>query len=450
MFLAASLSPLGSTMIAVALPSIGSELGVPSGLLTQWLVSSYLITGIAVMSPGGKLGDRIGHARCLTLGMIIYGVGSAAGFVFGNLPSLAAARVAMAAGGALTVPATMALLRNVTPEARRPRTFGYFGSVMGTAAAIGPLVGGELTARFGWRSIFVANIPVILTAMALIRTVVPAVTKPSEAPNGKSMRFDIEGSILLGIGLMLLVIATQVQGTAAFWSAIAGVFLLAIFIAWERNVQEPVLDLRLYTRRTFAAANAVIGLQNLAMYAMLFQLPIFFEQVRSAPPGQTGRTVIAMMIAMVVAAPLGGRLAEHLGVRRTVLAGCTLSLAGLYSAGRFAEIQTFDDILMGLILMGIGIGLSSAPAQAASMSAVSRAEAGMAGGAVSTARYIGGVIGISALGYLLGSGLGVSSHTRAVSVYGLALGVATVSALLLPGRVAHATGSVPTTTVKID
>jgi MFS family permease len=382
--------------------------------------------------------------------MIIYGVGSAAGFVFGNLASLAAARIAMAAGGALTVPATMALLRNVTPEARRPRTFGYFGSVMGTAAAIGPLVGGELTARFGWRSIFVANIPVILTSMALIRAVVPAVTKPAGVPDGKSTRFDIEGSVLLGIGLTLLVIATQVQGTTAFWSAIAGVFLLAIFVAWERRVQEPVLDLRLYTRRTFAAANAVIGLQNLAMYAMLFQLPIFFEQVRSVPPGQTGRTVIAMMIAMVIAAPLGGRLAEHFGVRSTVLAGCTLCLAGLYGAGRFAEIQSSDDILMGLILMGIGIGLSSAPAQAASMSAVSRTEAGMAGGAISTARYIGGVIGISALGYVLGSGLGVSSHTRAASVYGLALGVATVSALLLPGRVTHATASVATTAVKID
>ena len=171
MFLAASLSPLGSTMIAVALPSIGSELGVESGELTQWLVSSYLIVAIAIatMSPGGKLGDRIGHRRSLIIGMTIYGAGSIVGFSLANLPSLAFARIAMAAGGAMSVPATMALLRNLVPPERRARTFGYFGSVMGTAAGIGPLVGGELTALFGWRSVFIANIPVILLAYFLIR-----------------------------------------------------------------------------------------------------------------------------------------------------------------------------------------------------------------------------------------------------------------------------------------
>src|SRR5688500_6177233 len=140
MFLAASLSPLGSTMIAVALPSIGAELRVDSGVLTQWLVSSYLIAGIALMSPAGKLGDLIGHRNSLIVGMTIYGIGSAGGFVFANVPSVAIARTAQARGGAMTVPATMALLRNVVAPEKRARTFGYFGSVMGTAAAVGPLI----------------------------------------------------------------------------------------------------------------------------------------------------------------------------------------------------------------------------------------------------------------------------------------------------------------------
>jgi len=112
MFLAAALSPLGSTMIAVALPSIGRELGVPGGALTQWLVASYLIAGIAVMSACGKLGDLIGHRRSLAVGMTIYGVGSALGGVLATLPSLAFARISMAIGGAMTVPAAMAILRN--------------------------------------------------------------------------------------------------------------------------------------------------------------------------------------------------------------------------------------------------------------------------------------------------------------------------------------------------
>ena len=311
MFLAASLSPLGSTMIAVALPSIGSEVGVGSGALTQWLVSSYLIVGIATMSPGGKLGDRIGHRRALVIGMAIYGAGSIVGFVLANLPSLAFARVAMAAGGAMAVPATMALLRNLVPPERRARTFGYFGSVMGTAAGVGPLVGGELTAIFGWRSVFIANIPVILLAYFLMRRgtaalrLVAASEASARSEDRPSPRFDVLGSVLLGSGLTLLVVAAQTSGSTALSAAFVAAGLLAVFAWWEQRVEEPVLDLRLFLQPTFAASSAVIGLQNLAMYALLFQLPIFFEQVRNTEPGTTGRTIIGMMITMVIFSPMG-------------------------------------------------------------------------------------------------------------------------------------------------
>jgi MFS family permease len=438
MFLAAALSPLGSTMIAVALPSIGIELGVASGALTQWLVSSYLIVGIAAMSPGGKLGDLLGHRKSLVVGMSIYGVGSAAGFVFATLPSLALARVAMAAGGAMTVPATMALLRNVVPAEKRPRTFGYFGSVMGTAAAIGPLIGGELTARFGWRAVFIANIPVIVVALALIRGagLGRSETKAADAAAAAvpSSRFDVEGSVMLSAALALLVAASQMSGGIALQAGLAGCVLLALFVVWEQRAFAPVLDLRLYLDRSFAAGNAVVGLQNLAMYALLFQLPIFFEQVRGVEPGVTGRTIIGMMVAMVACAPIGGLLSERIGARTTAFAGSLTSLAGLSLIGTFEAVHAPADVLGGLVLMGAGLGLSSAPSQAAAMSAVDRSKAGMAGGALSTARYIGGVLGISVLGLLLNSGAGLAPHGAAVRFYGLALIAAALTALFLPGR----------------
>ena len=435
MFLAASLSPLGSTMIAVALPSIGSELGVESGRLTQWLVSSYLIVGIAAMSPGGRLGDRIGHRRGLVLGMTIYGVGSIVGFTVATLPSLAFARIAMAAGGAMTVPATMALLRNLVPFEKRPRAFGYFGSVMGTAAAIGPLVGGELTAQFGWRSVFIANIPVILLSYWLIRLTTKA-EKPLDGDAApKPARFDILGSVLLGLGLTLLVVAAQMSGSASWGPAFVGAGLLVGFVRWERRVAEPVLDLRLFLQPTFTAASIVIGLQNLAMYSLLFQLPIFFEQVRGVDPGMIGRTIIAMMVAMILCSPLGGRVSEIVGARATAFVGTLTSLLGVYLVSDFQALQTPGDTLIGLMLVGAGLGLSSAPSQAAAMSAVNRANAGMAGGAVSTARYIGGVIGITTLGYLLaGDQPGADAHSAAAAVYSVALILAAISALALPGR----------------
>jgi EmrB/QacA subfamily drug resistance transporter len=431
MFLAAALSPLGSTMIAVALPSISSELGVSGGALTQWLVASYLIAGIAAMSPCGKLGDLIGHRRGLLIGMSIYAAGSVLGFLVATLPALALARIAMAVGGAMVVPATMAVLRNSVAEERRPRAFGMFGAVMGTAAAVGPLLGGELTAHFGWRAVFVANLPVIIVAFGLIRLAGPG-DPPATVEHRP--RFDVEGSVLLAAALTALVAASHMKGALVPWIVFAGIVLLAAFVAWERRTVAPVLELRMFARREFAAGSAVVGLQNLAMYALLFQVPIFFEQVRGIHSGATGRVLIGMMIAMVIFAPLGGRLSERLGARLIALIGCLVSLAGLFMIADFSKLAVPAHALPGLILVGAGLGLATSPSQSAAMSAVDRSQAGMAGGALSTSRYLGGVLGISVLGALLASNAGVVSHRGAAMCYEVALVIASLASLMLPGK----------------
>jgi len=441
-FLAAALSPLGSTMIAVALPSISAELHVPGGALTQWLVASYLIAGIAAMGPCGKIGDLIGHRRSLTIGMTIYGTGSALGFLLATLPTLAFARIAMAVGGAMVVPATMALLRNSVPEERRPRTFGWFGSVMGTAAAIGPLAGGELVARFGWRAVFVANLPVILLAFALIR-IAGRPAGDGHPPAGPQPRFDIEGSALLAVSLTLLVVASRMNGALAPWLIAAGLALAAAFVGWERRAAAPIMDLRLFAHRPFAAGNAVVGLQNLAMYALLFQLPIFFEQVRGIHSGTTGRALIGMMVAMVVFAPVGGRLAERFGARTIAVLGSIVSLAGALLLANFSRLLVPADALAGLVLVGAGLGLATSPSQAVAMSTVAPGQAGMAAGALSTSRYLGGVIGISVLAALLRADAGVASHRAAAIGDAIALGVSVLAAAMLPARTRAATASVP-------
>jgi len=334
----------------------------------------------------------------------------------------------------------MALLRNLVPYERRPRAFGYFGSAMGIAAAIGPLVGGELTTRFGWRAVFIANLPVIVVSWALIRR---ATRESRKAPSREAAvraraglpPFDVLGSILLGVGLALLVIAVQMSGAGVWGAAVGGAVVLGLFVGWERRVAQPVVDLRMFLVPTFAAASLVIGLQNLAMYSLLFQLPIFFERVRGVEPGAIGRSIIAMMLAMVVCSPLGGRISERLGTRATALAGTLVSLLGVWLISDLQAVRSPGDIVPGLILMGAGLGLSAAPSQAAAMSTALQGDAGMAGGAVSTARYIGAVIGISALGYMLGGRETViEEHTAATAVYLGALVVAALSTLALPGR----------------
>lgn len=430
MMLAAALAPLGSTMIAVALPAIGHDVGASDAELTQWLVSSYMIAAIALQSPGGKLGDRIGHRNAILLGLLLVGTAGVVGYAMLDLHALALARVLMAAGGAVIIPASMAMVRvRIDPE-RRARWFGYFGACMGLAAAIGPLVGGELTQAFGWRSLFAAVLPVVLLSLATLPFFgrdARSAHLPPPAP------FDVVGSVLLGAGLAALVIATR-MGERGLWLAASGAAMLLAFPLWERRAASPVVDFRLFKSPAFAAGGLIIALQNLAMYALLFQTPIFFKQVRHVESREMGHSLLAMTLAMMIASILGGRLSEKLGARLQVALGSALALGGLWWFHDFASIQTPTEVLPGLVLMGTGLGLSSAPSQAAAMAAAQRESAGMAAGALSTMRYVGGVIGIAVLGAQIADATNIAAHQSTVFVYAAALVAALALAGLLPGR----------------
>jgi MFS family permease len=432
MMLAATLAPLGSTMIAVALPGIGSDLGTPEADLTQWLVSSYLIASIALQSPGGKLGDRISHRRALLLGLALVATGSALGFLVARLPALVAARVLMASGGAAIVPAVVAIVRNHVAAERRARAFGYFGACMGLAAAVGPLVGGELTLRFGWRAIFAANLPVIAVALALVLGWARALAH--DPPPAERPRFDLLGSAVLAVGITLPVIALRSGGASAVWVGALGLALLALLPRIERTRPEPVIDFALFRSAPFVAGGTIVGLHNLAMYSLLFQLPIFFSAARGEGAEQMGRAMAALTLMMVVGALVGGRLSEILGARLQVLLGTLAALGGLWWFLDWGRLLTPLDAVPGLALLGAGIGISQGPTQAVAMGGVARAQAGMGAGVLATMRYLGGVVGIAALGALLGDPAQPAAHRPPVVAYAIALVLAGALTRWLPGR----------------
>ena len=430
MLLAASLAPLGSTMIAVALPSIGRDIGADASDLTQWLVSSYLIASIALQSPGGKLGDLIGHGRALIAGLSLVAAGGLVGLLVGTVHLLGVARLLMASGGAATVPATMAILRNQTSADRRARVFGVFGACMGLAAAVGPLVGGELTERFGWRAVFAANLPVVVLSLLLVLRSHGLYSRAAaDRPS-----FDWTGSALLAAGLSLLVVALRTPGPTAWWLGGSGVMLLAVFPFWERRVASPVVDFSLLSRGAFLGGGSIAALQNMAMYPLLFQLPVFFDRVRHLGARTMGHALLAMTGAMILSSMAAGRLAERIGARAQTLAGSGVALLGLWWFRDFAAVRVPADLVPGLLLIGLGLGMTAPPAQAAAMSTVGRDQAGMAGGVLSTMRYLGGVAGITVLGALLTDSASAGSHQRPVFVYGSALVLAAALSLLLPGR----------------
>jgi EmrB/QacA subfamily drug resistance transporter len=412
--LAALLAPLNSTIIAVALPTITTAFTASPALATRWLVTAYLVVTIVAQSPAGKLADLWGTSRVLTLGRSMFGLGALLAAFSPSLPVLGAGRVMMAIGGAFTIPTVFAFLRNSVPHERRGRVFGAFGAIMGTAAAAGPIIGGFLTSRFGWHSIFFVNIPVVLLSFAFVP---PQRAERAAAPR-RATKFDFAGSALLGVAVLLLVAAVE---KVHVWFALGALAALIAFIIRERRASDPVLDVRLFAHRPFASGSAIVALQNLAMYGLLFLLPFFIP----GDPSATGRMLLLFTAGMVLASPIGGRLSDAIGPRIVAVSGAVTATAGAWM------FVTSAPLVPSLILMGAGIGITGSPSQAAALSAIQPSQAGVASAALSTMRYLGGVIA-SDLVALIAAG-GVERDAR-LMVFPAVLLVSAVVALALPGR----------------
>jgi len=435
----ASLMPLNSTMVAVAVPSISRTVGHGPAVVTQALVSTYLIAAIALQSPGGKLGDRLGHWRVLALGQAAVAAGATLGFLAPNLVTLAGARILMAVGGALAVPATLALLRTSLPVERRGRAFGVFGAVMAIAAALGPIVGGILVDAFGWQAVFVANVPVLAVAAVLITST----HRVRDArPTG---RFDTIGSVLLTVGLVLLVVSAQPTGVLTVPLLVAAGLTLTAFVRHERRAQDPVVAFDLFASPAFTAGTLLICLQNLVMYALLFELPLVLEQLFDLSARHTGQLLIWLMVAMVVTSLTAGRATERIGPRVLAVTGSLVCIAGLVAL-RAVDLTAPGQVRLPLALLGVGLGLCGPAAQTASLSAVSSARSGMAAGVSSTMRYLGGVAGIAFLGRALDLHSSQAAlraeHHRVLEAFIVVLGLGLVCALRLPRRRAPGAGAV--------
>lgn len=434
LLLAAAQAPLGSTMIAVALPSISQDLSETLPTVTTFLVSTYLVVNVVTQSPGGKLGDLFGHVRTVGLGLSLIAAGCIAALLSSRLPLMVASRAVMAVGGALCVPGAIALLRIHVARDRQGRVFGLVGATMGLAAAVGPPVGGELVSRFGWRGIFFAPLPVLaLSGLLLAVSGVPRTSRGPTMTPGEFVRgFDWPGSLLFAAGLVPLVVAPRAAGGAR-WAALAGsLVLLGAFVVRELRAAHPVLDPRLFRNRGFAAGSAVIGIQNFAMYGLLFQLPQFFEKVRGAPPKSVGHVLFYMMIAMFSMSFVGGRLTDRFGSRNAALLGSGVVLAGMLWMQRLGSFVTPRDAIPALVLLGLGLGLAGAPTQSAAVSTIPLTQAGMAGGASATMRHFGGVLSILVLSIIMGDGASLARHEMAAGVFGAASALAMLVSAALP------------------
>jgi MFS family permease len=443
--LASGMTPLNSTMLSVALRPIGVAYGHSEAVLTQVLITSYLITSIVMQAPGGKLGDLLGHRRALACGQIAFAVGSVIALLAPSLGVLFVARIAMAAAGAMIVPSAVALLRTELPSELRGRAYGVFGANMALSAAIGPLIGGQLTAAFGWRSLFAVNLMLVPLSMLLAGRAPPlaAPATPPEEALGRRVPFDWRGTLLLALALCALVIGVGRGRDASPLLLGLGFALVAMFVIAEKRHPSPVTDLSLLREPVFLASGGVIALQNLAMYALLFELPATCARVLGATPSQTGPLLVAFMAPVVMLSPVAGRITDAIGARSVSLIGTVLAAAGVGTL-LCTPLRSLSALVPGLVIFGVGLAFSGSPAQSAGMSAIPAERSGVAAGMMATMRYLGGVAGTLVLGITLedpglrdqlpGHSAALAAHQSALLSFTVALVLAVGCAFFLPGK----------------
>jgi len=372
--LGAALTPLNSTMVAVALPALSMEFSAPAARVTLLVVTGYLIATIVAQMPAGAVADRAGYARALTWGRWTFGLGAAIGMLAPSLAMVVVGRLLMAAGGALIIPTAMALVRIAVPVERRPRAFGIMGSVMGGAAAIGPALGSWMTEHLGWRSLFLINVPLLVISWM----VQPRVGGERSAARGRQFGY-----------------------------------------------------LSLFRNRAFVAGAAVISTQNLAMYSLLIQVPFLFGG--GGADAGLGLAIIAMTFTMAATSPLGGWLAEWVGVKLIVSAGGLIGALGVIGLGALPSSASPKAVALRLLLVGFGLGLSTGPANASAISAVPQEQSGMASATVSMLRYFGAIAGTLILSFAFAPGAdGAERQHLALWAFVAALVVSAVLGVILP------------------
>ena len=427
------LTPLNSTMIAVALPSIIDEFDTDVAS-AGWLVTAYLIALAALQPVAGKLGDRLGRRPLVLGGLAAFGLASLGAAIAPSLPMLVLFRALQAVAGAVVLPNGVALLREVVPAQRRGARFGLVGSAIGVAASVGPTLGGLVIGAAGWRAVFYVNVPLVLLALVLAWRWVPRRTATrAEGP------FDLLGSLLL-CGVLagaagLLVEGRESAGAPVLVGSAIALGAAFVYLLWhELRHVDPVIHPRLFAIRPFAAATSGVALSNLSFYTTLLATPILLAGEIGWDPVATGLALTVLSGPTVLIAPLGGRLGDRLGHRVPAVAGHALATAGLVPLA--FGVDGHPAALLGcLAVAGVGFALSMAPLQTSAVEAVEPAQAGVASGLFSTSRYLGSIVGSMALAALLVStDAGVTGFGAVALLVIAAALLATAASARLEGR----------------
>jgi EmrB/QacA subfamily drug resistance transporter len=394
---------IDNTIVNVALPTLVRDLGTSISDL-QWVVDAYTLVFAGLLLTAGSLGDRFGRKGALTIGLFVFGAASAAAAFSDGVTALIAARAVMGIGAALIMPATLSILTNVFTDAReRALAIGLWSGVAGIAVALGPVTGGFLLDHFWWGSVFIVNVPIVIAAIVAGRFLVPTSRNP-ERP-----RLDLVGAGLSIVGLGALV-AAIIEAPSNGWTdpliltgfAVAVVALTA-FVLWERRIDQPMLDVRLFANARFSAASVNVTLVFFALFGFIFLATQYLQFVLGYSAFDAGVRTLPFAFALMVMAPLSSKTVQWFGTKRVVVTGMVVFAAGLVVASTSTVSSGYPRVMLAMILMGTGMGLSVAPATESIMGSLPLHQAGVGSAVNDTSREVGGALGVAIVGSMLSS-----------------------------------------------
>ena len=386
-----------ATVMSVAVPLIIRRLE-GSVISVSWVMNGYNLVLTVLFLTMGRLADRYGHKLLFVLGLALFTAASLFCARSASVDALIAWRVVQAVGAAAVVPTALALLLQAFPEDRQGFAAGLFGALSSAAAAAGPVLGGILVQRWGWPAVFWFNIPVGALGVVLALTLVRGRREARAAEP-----LDWPGVGLVTAGLFCLTLAI-IQGNDWGWpsAVILGLFaaavaLLALWAWWELRTVSPLFDLRLFGRRTFAAASTAIMTVDTALMGTSFMLVIFMIAMMDYTELKAGLAIAVLPAAVLVLTPVAGWLTDRVGPRLPAVAGALVAAAGLVALGHLARTDPVGSVLWRSALVGAGIGLSLPALLAAGMSAVPGGVKGAGSGMLNTARQLGFLLGVAIL-----------------------------------------------------
>jgi EmrB/QacA subfamily drug resistance transporter len=430
---------LDNLVVSTAIPVIRTGLGASLEEL-EWTVNAFTLTFAVFLLTGAALGDRYGRKLVFMIGVGIFTAGSAAAALAPSADALIAARALQGLGAAIVTPLTLTILSAALPPERRGAALGAWSGIAGLAVAMGPLVGGAVVEGISWQWIFWINVPVGLVLLAL--------SPQLRESHGPDKALDLPGLGLVSAGA-LGVVWGLIHGNGDGWTSsgvlgtlIGGVVLLAAFVAFESRAAQPMLPMRFFRNRAFAAANGASLLMYFGMFGSIFLLVQFFQTAQGYPPLEAGLLLLPWTAMELFVAPLSGALSDRVGGRPLLAAGLALQAAGLaWIAAVSTETVGYESLVGPFVLSGIGMGLFFAPVANIVLSAVRPEEEGKASGANNAIREVGGVLGVAVLASIFSGAGGYESPSTfidgmipALYVGAIVVAIGAVLAALIPRK----------------